>query len=132
MGQSICANTIVNSNSVLKNISRFLYVPPPYRQLMIVSVCAKLNCANNLDNKLNSSRRQEHISIHYQDRRNIMKQMSPKVLKCNGTGTVKEWKCQCMPLRTTTYKIMGTKSNVTMHVPLNVFNGWLIDSAQFK
>lgn len=59
-----------------------------------------------------------------------MKQMSPKVLKCN--GTVKEWKCQCMPLRTTTYKIMGTKSNVTMHVPLNVFNGWLIDSAQLK
>ena len=39
--------------------------------------------------------------------------------------------CPC-GVRTTTYKIMGTKSNVTMHVPLNVFNGWLIDSAQLK
>ena len=37
--------------------------------------CAKLNCANNLDNKLNSSRRQEHISLHYQDLGNIIKQM---------------------------------------------------------
>lgn len=37
--------------------------------------CAKLNCANNLDNKLNSSRRQEHISLHYQDLGDIIKQM---------------------------------------------------------
>lgn len=42
--------------------------------------CAKLNCANNLDNKLNSSRRQEHISLHYQDLGNIIKQMLHDVL----------------------------------------------------
>ena len=37
--------------------------------------CAKLNCANNLDNKLNSSRRQEHISLDYQELGDIIIQM---------------------------------------------------------
>ena len=67
-----------NSEELSPNVKISRPFPFYFPSLQIVNDslrCAKLNCANNLDNKLNSSRRQEHISLHYQDLGNIIKQM---------------------------------------------------------
>ena len=66
------SRTIHPSTYILEELSPNVKISRPFPfyfpSLQIVNDslrCAKLNCANNLDNKLNSFGRQEHITIHY-------------------------------------------------------------------